>query len=101
MKESVTEVEKLRKHNTEELEVIDVYLDENRTPVAYARKLRELIRQGFTEKDAHKFIRTTPFEMELYYSMDQGLFLVESEAVENIDIYNPYSGEKLDEEIDE
>ena len=40
--------------------------------------------------------------MEMYYSIDQGLFLVESEAVESdSEIYNPYTGEELDESIDE
>ncbi len=101
MKESITEVKKLRKHNAEEVEVMEIYIDENKHPVAYARKMKELQLQLFSEKEARKFILTTPFEMEFYYSLDQGLFLVETDAVENIDIYNPYTGEKLDEEIDE
>jgi hypothetical protein len=100
MKESVKEVRKLRKHNAEEVETIDIYLSESKTPIAFARKVKELLDAGnySTEEEAAEFVRNTPFEMEFYYSLDQGLFLVESEAVESTEIYNPYSGEELDEE---
>lgn len=100
MSESAKEVRKLRKHNAEEVETIDIYLSETKTPIAFARKVKELLDAGnyATEEEAAKFVRNTPFEMEFYYSLDQGLFLVESEAVESTEIYNPYSGEELDEE---
>ena len=104
MAESVKEVRKLRKHNAEELESINVYLSEDKTPVAFARKLKELMDQNAfnSEQEAKDWIRNTPFEMELYYSIDQGLFLVETEAVESdIPMFNPYTGEKLDDLIDE
>ena len=38
--------------------------------------------------------------MEVYYSPYQGLFAVESDAVECSDIFNPYSGELLEENED-
>ncbi|OQA46903.1 MAG: hypothetical protein BWY47_01522 [Bacteroidetes bacterium ADurb.Bin302] len=104
MSESVKEVRKLRKHNYDEMETVDVYLSEDKTPVAFARKLKELLEQKAfnSEDEAKNWIRKTPFSMELYYSIDQGLFLVESEAVESdSEIYNPYTGEELDESIDE
>lgn len=101
MSESVKEVKKLRKHNAEELETIDVQLSKSKTPIAFARKVKELFDQGNYEtiEQAERFVLNTTFEMELYYSIDQGLFMVESEAVESTDIFNPYSGEQLDEEV--
>ena len=73
-------------------EVIEVYIDPIKHPVAYSNKLEELIGSGMTREEAERFILTTPFEMELYYSKDQGLFLVESEPLEYIKVYNPYDG---------
>lgn len=104
MSESVKEIQKLRKHNAEEMESISVYLSPDKTPVAYARKLKELMDQKVfnSQEEAEKWIRTTPFDMELYYSIGLGLFMVESEAVEaDADIYDCYTGEALDDTIDE
>ena len=33
--------------------------------------------------------------MELYYSIDQGLFLIESGPLELITVYNPYDGQEM------
>ena len=41
MKESVSEVRKLRKHNSDEMETIDIRHSESKTTVAYARKDKE------------------------------------------------------------
>lgn len=100
MMESVKEVKKLRKHNAEELEIIYVQLSKSKTPIAFARKVKELLDQSNYEtvEDAERFVLNTTFEMELYYSIDGGLFMVESEAVESeIPMFNPYTGDKLDE----
>ena len=75
-----------------DVEVIDVYLDEDKHPRAFKTKLHELIESGLDEDAARKFIRDTPFVMEVYYDLNRGLFMVESEAVESIEIYNPYTG---------
>lgn len=104
MNNSLTENKKLRKHNSQQYESLNVYLSEDKTPIAFARKLKELMDQKTfnSEEEAKKWIRETPFEMEFYYSMDQGLFLVESEAVDSdIPIFNPYSGEELEDSDDE
>lgn len=73
-------------------EVIEIYLDPVKHPVAYNTKVEELIGSGMTREEAEGFVQTTPFEMELYYSKNQGLFMVESEVIESADIYNPYDG---------
>lgn len=51
-----------------------------------------------TEEEAKDFVRTTPFSIELYYHVNQGLFGVEGEAVESYgnEIYSPYTGEECD-----
>ena len=79
----------------DEGDVIDVLLTPEKTPIAYNRKLHELInKSGMTKKEAEFFLMA-PISMELFYSNDQGLFGVESEALDSIAIYNPYSGEEI------
>lgn len=84
---------------TYEEETIEVTLDPNKHPKAFAAKVAELIEYGTTKEDAEKFVLSAPFCMELYYSKDQGLFAVESEALEHCDIRNPYDGIIMDNEI--
>jgi hypothetical protein len=60
-------------------------------PEIYEQKKAELIRHGFTEKEAIENCMT-PIEMELVFAPDQGVFAVESEAMEDTDIFNPYDG---------
>lgn len=84
---------KINPQGTEE--VIEIYLDSVKHPVAYNAKIDELIESGMTREEAEGFISTTPFVMELYYAPNQGLFLVESEAIESTEIYNPYCGEEI------
>lgn len=84
----------------EKAEIIELFLSKDKTPIAYKKKVAELIKSGCGEKEAEHFVSTTPFEMEFYYSEDLGLFLVESEAVENAILVDPYTGEHL-EHLDE
>lgn len=80
-------------------EVIEVYLSEEKQPIAFGNKVKELMEEsGMSEEEAKEFVRTTPFTLELYYHMYQGLFAVESEAVEGYgnEIYSPYTGEECD-----
>ena len=81
-------------------EVIEVRLSREKTPIAFKEKLDELMEEGAfdTEKEAIEWIEKTPFVMELYYEQGQGLFLVESEAIDNCDIVSPYTKEELVEE---
>lgn len=92
----------MKKNNAEKYESILVYLDENRTPLAFNEKLKELMECGAfdNETDARNYILTNPIELELYYHKGFGLYGVESDAIECADIYDPYDG-KLMEEIGE
>lgn len=85
----------LKVNGADEVELLDVYLDEVKHPIAFAAKKQELIDSGMTEEEAVDFIRTTPFQMELYYAPFNGLFLIESEALESIAPFNPYTGEEI------
>ena len=80
---------------TKECDVIDVTLDPNEHPVAYKRKLKELMNNGLSKQDAVNAL-LRPIQLELFYDIDTGLFAVEAEAVDCCDIYNPYSGEKIE-----
>ena len=80
-------------------EVIEIRLSREKTPKAFKEKLEELMEEGAfnTEKEAIEWIEKTPFVMEIYYERGSGLFLVESEALENSDIVSPYTKELLEE----
>lgn len=89
----------MKKNKAENYESILVYLDENRTPLAFNEKLKELMEEGAfdNENDARSYILTNPIELELYYHKGYGLYGVESDAVEYADIYDPYDGTKMEE----
>ena len=89
----------MKKNKAENYESIRVYLDENRTPLAFNEKLKELMEEGAfdNEKDARFYILTNPIELELYYHKGYGLYGVESDAVECADVYDPYDGTKMEE----
>lgn len=82
-------------NNGENYESINVFLTREKTPIAFQNKFEELVENGMSEEDAEKFIATTPFELELYYEKDFGLWGVESEFVENCTdmVFSPYTGE--------
>lgn len=76
-------------------ETIEVTLTPEKYPIAFERKVRELMEQGAfnTKEEAEKWVKSTPIILELYYEIDSGLFAVESEALESSpeSIYSPYS----------
>lgn len=89
----------MRKHNADEMETIEIYLSETHTPIAFQKKVDELIENGLTADEAKQFVRTTPILMEMYYEKNAGLFMVEAEAVECADISSPYTREYLEDFI--
>lgn len=54
-------------HNSDNIEVIEVYLTKEQFPNAYEAKFNELIENGLSKEDAEKFLLETPFQLELYY----------------------------------
>lgn len=77
-------------------DVMDVYLSPDEYPETYKKKHTELVRScGMTAREATELLKKNPIQLELFYSMDQGLFAVEAEAVECTSIYNPYNGAEI------
>lgn len=86
----------MKKNNAEEMEPIMVYLSKEKTPIAWEQRVQSLISSGLDREQA-EVEATGEVELELYYDQTCGLFAVESEAVECTPIYNPYTGEELEE----
>jgi len=76
-------------------EVLDVYLTKEKTPVAYAIKCAELVNQGMTQKEAEEFL-LQPIQLEFIYSYEYGLWAIESEPLESIDPFCPYTGQEIE-----
>lgn len=89
----------MKKNSAENYESILIKLSEEKFPIAFNAKVEELVSTGAfdSEEEAKAYVRTTPIELELYYSPNLGLFGVESDAVECTEIYDPYTGEVMEE----
>ena len=81
-----------------ECETVDITLMPEKYPVAFERKVRCVISGGMPRQEAEEYVRTTPICLEVYYDIGRGLFAVESEAVDNTEIFNPYTGEEIPKE---
>lgn len=86
-----------------EEETIGVLLTRRTFPIAFQNKLNELMEQGAfdNEEDATKWIESTPIVLEIMYEKDSGLFAVESEAIECGTLVSPYSGERIECNIED
>lgn len=87
-------------NDPDHIEVIEVRLSREKTPIAFKNKLEELMEEKVfdNEKEAIEWIEKTPFVMEMYYEKGHGLFLVESDALDGVGIASPYTKEELVEE---
>lgn len=84
-------------------ETIEVLLTRRTFPIAFQNKLNELMEQGAfdNEEDATKWIESTPFVLEIMYEKDNGLFAVESEVIECETLVSPYSGERIECDLED
>lgn len=87
-------------NDPDHIEVIEVRLSREKTPITFKNKLEELMEEKAfdNEKEAIEWIENTPFVMEMYYEKGHGLFLVESDALDGVGIASPYTKEELVEE---
>ena len=71
-----------------------LYLDEEKQPTAFKRKMKDLMENaGCTESDARAIInRGILMEPEV---TENGIFLVESELLPEMTVYDPYTGLKI------
>ena len=87
-------------NDPDNIEVIEVRLSREKTPITFKNKLEELMEEKAfdNEKEAIEWIEKTPFVMEMYYEKGHGLFLVESDALDYGGMVSPYTKEELVEE---
>lgn len=90
----------MKQNSPENYEPITVYLTPGKTPIAYQNKVECLKKAGHSEREAQK-LALEPIELEIYYEIGLGLFAVEPDAVESTTIHSPYTGEELEESLDE
>lgn len=81
---------------TSNCEIITVHLTKEEHPIAFKRAVTNLMESGLSEEAAEFQIMLNGFEMEVFYKEDCGLFMVESEAVDSTDIYDPYNGDVIE-----
>ena len=86
----------MKKHNSEEMEIISIGLCPSKHPIAYKNRVESLILSGLNQEEA-ELEALEPIDMEFYYDINNGLFMVEEGAVESVDITNPYTGELMEE----
>lgn len=79
-------------------DTIDIILSPDKTPEAYERKVRCMMTSGLSREEAEGYVLGTPLPMEFFYDIGRGLFAVESEAVTNTPVYNPYTGREIPEQ---
>lgn len=83
-------------------ETVEILLSDTSFPKAFQAKLDELMEQNAfpSKEEAIRYLRTTPIVLELYYEKDNGLFAVETDALDACpeDIKSPYTGTPFTEE---
>ena len=86
-------------NDADKVESIEVRLSKEKTPIAYAAKVAELVKDcGMTEQEAENQVDDFVFEMEMYYSPSMGLFMVEAEAIGGgANLVDPYTGKEIEE----
>ena len=86
----------MKLNNSDNYESITIQLSKEKTPIAWENRVQSIMSSGATREEAEE-MANIPIDLEMYYNVDAGLFLVECDAVESGTIYDPYSGELLDD----
>jgi hypothetical protein len=86
----------MKLHNSEQMENMQIFLSKEKTPIAFEQRVLSLINSGVNREEAEQ-MASEPIDVEMYYNVDAGLFLVECDAVESGTIYDPYSGHLMDD----
>jgi hypothetical protein len=86
----------MKLNNSDQMETMVVILSKEKTPIAFEQRVLSLIDSGVNRDEAEQ-MASEPIHVEMYYNPNAGLFLVESDAVESGTIYDPYSGELMDD----
>lgn len=86
----------MKKNPSEKYEPISVVVTPDEHPLVYNAMIKSLMSRGMTKAEAVAYM-IQPVELELYYDEGSGLFAVEPGAVESTIIFNPYTGEELED----
>ena len=86
----------MKLNNSDQMEMLTIQLSKEKTPIAWESRVQSIVNSGVARVEAEE-MADEPIEVEMYYNPNAGLFLVECEAVESGTIYDPYSGDLLDD----
>mgnify|MGYP001049472790 CR=1 FL=1 len=86
----------MKKNLPKKYEPISVVVIPDEYPLVYNAMIKSLMNRGMTKAEAVAYM-IQPIELELYYDENSGLFAVEPAAVESTNIFNPYTGEELED----
>lgn len=92
----------IQMHPSNDIETVEINLVNY--PKAFQNKLDELMEEGgFDDREeAKKYLYQNPICLEVYYEKGQGLFAVESDALEGgADICSPYTRKPMVEDFDQ
>lgn len=81
-------------------EVVEVTTSPDINPFTFRRRVRCLMISGMTRAQAEQYAATHPMQLSLFYDIGRGAFAIDSEAVDNTPLYNPYTGEEIPEETE-
>ena len=84
----------------ETCEVIDIVTTPDAYPELFRRRVKCLTGSGLPQSEAEKFVASTPLKLELFYDIDRGGFAIDAEAVGNMPLYNPYTGQEISDETE-
>ena len=84
-------MEEFKIQSSDSAEVFQIQLDPVKHPIAYSHRVESLISSGLPRSKAEREA-LMPIDMEVFCDPALGCFSVESEAIESVEIYNPYNG---------
>lgn len=93
----------IKANTSDNYESIMVFLSREKTPIAFQNKVDELMElHAFNSvEEAERWLNDTPIELEIYYEKRQGLFGVESGAVDNcVKLCSPYTQAEFEYEYE-
>ena len=88
----------LKINNEENYEhLCNVKLSKEKYPIAFQHKVNELVQDcGLTKEESEKIVSEMEIELEIYYHESYGLFAVETDFCDAIDVmFSPYTGETI------
>lgn len=89
-------MEKVKIKKEERGDVIEIYINPDDHPTAFARCVNELVECGLPRDEAERTVLNQKYIMEIFFEEESGMFAIESEGIDYIKTYNPYTGEEIE-----